>query len=41
MPFYDHQLGYGEAFRERIGDPQEFDAALGKVVESFSFLEGS
>lgn len=41
MPFYDHQLHYGATFRERVGDPQEFDAALGKVVESFSFLEGS
>lgn len=41
MTFYDHQLHSGETFRERVGDPQEFDAALGKVVESFSFLERS
>ena len=41
MSFYDHQIHHGETFRERIGDPDEFDAALGKVVESFSFLEAS
>lgn len=41
MSFYDHQIHHGETFRERIGDPEEFDAALGKVVESFSFLEQS
>lgn len=39
MTFYDHQIHHGETFGERIGEPEEFEAALGKVVESFSFLE--
>jgi hypothetical protein len=31
----------GETFDEKIGDPTQFDAALGKIVLSFSFLEDS
>ena len=35
----DHEKEY--SFKERIGEPEEFEAALGGVVESFSFLEES
>ena len=41
MTFYDHKLQSGNSFSERVGNPDEFDAALGRIVESFSFLEGS
>lgn len=41
MKFYNDTLHYGESFAERIGDPEEIDAAIGRVIESFSFLEES
>jgi hypothetical protein len=41
MNFYDHTVHYGESFAERTGEPEQFDAALGRVVESFSYLESN
>lgn len=41
MKYYDHCISYGEGFSERIGEPEKFDAALGRVIVSFSFLERS
>lgn len=38
--FHDFQIT-GSGFRERIGDPEEFDAALGRIVLGFSYLEDS
>ena len=31
----------GETFAERVGPPEEFDAALGRIVLGFSYLEDS
>lgn len=41
MRFYDDTIHHGESFAERIGNPEELDAAIGRVIESFSFLEES
>ena len=41
MGFYNHQIESGDSFGDRIGPPDEFDAGMGRVVESFSYLEGS
>lgn len=39
MKYYNDTVSYGEAFEERIGAPEQFDASLGNIVEGFSFLE--
>ncbi len=31
----------GQSFEERIGEPTKFDASIGRIVQSFSFLEES
>ena len=39
MKYYNDTISYGETFEERIGAPEKFDAALGRIVTSFSYLE--
>ena len=39
-PYEDFRVT-GETFAERIGEPDEFDAALGRIVQGFSYLEDS
>jgi len=39
MKYYDDQIYQDASFAERIGSPDEIDAAIGRVVEAFSFLE--
>ncbi len=41
MKYYDDQIPGDEPFAERIRSTDEIDAALGRVVEAFSFLEES
>jgi hypothetical protein len=39
MKYYQDFFRTGQSFEERIGDPREFDAAMGRIALSFSFLE--
>jgi hypothetical protein len=39
-PYADFKFS-GETFRDKIGEPEEFDAALGRIVLAFSYLEDS
>jgi pyruvate formate-lyase activating enzyme-like uncharacterized protein len=36
---FDLPIETGQSFEERIGKPNKFDAAMGRIVQSFSFLE--
>ncbi len=36
--FHDFEIS-GVSFADRIGDPEEFDAAIGKIALNFSYLE--
>lgn len=39
MKYYNDKITSGDSFEDRIGEPEKFDASLGKIVEGFSFLE--
>lgn len=39
MKYFNDTISSGQTFEERIGDPDKFDASLGRIVEGFSFLE--
>ncbi|WP_415398070.1 hypothetical protein [Sulfurimonas sp. CS5] len=39
MSFYNIKLKSNDSFQERIGEAEEFDAAIGRIVQSFSGLE--
>jgi hypothetical protein len=39
MKYYDDFSLTGQSFEERVGDPDEFDSAIGRIALGFSFLE--
>jgi hypothetical protein len=39
MKYYQEFIPTGSKFSDRIGEPDEFDAALGRIVLAFSILE--
>jgi len=39
MKYYEDFRISSDTFEERIGEPEKFDAALGRIVSGFSFLE--
>jgi hypothetical protein len=39
MKYYRDFARTGQSFAERCGEPDEFDAAMGRIALSFSFME--
>lgn len=39
MKYYEDFTTTGQSFEERVGAPDEFDAAIGKIALGFSYLE--
>jgi hypothetical protein len=39
MKYYEDFHPTGQSFEERVGDPDEFDSAMGRIALGFSFLD--